>query len=65
MPSNACVHPPLPDAFAAVPVTVPELQTVPSLAVVPSALNFLGLQVFVSGSVNPKYPGPSASQSMK
>ena len=39
--------------------------TVPSLTVVPSALNFLGLQVFVSGSVNPKYPGPSDSPSMK
>ena len=40
-----------------------ELQTVPSLN--PGIAAFLGLQVFVSGSVYPKYPGPSASPSIK
>jgi hypothetical protein len=37
----------------------PELQTVPSFGVA-CGLNFLGLQVFVSGSVYPKYSGPNA-----
>ena len=69
-PSNAFeIDPSNPLDNGLPPAAPPELIVETLLHVVPLfgpvVFAFLGLQVFVSGSVNPKYSGPSACPSMK